>query len=110
MADPSRSHYRPAPQGVGLEGGAPWAQPHSRDAAANWPGKQLRRPRVTSPAREHYDTLKAADVLASVEAAVYTPEVALAFEQERDKPRKTVVEALEPQDDGTGEDASDDEA
>ena len=60
--------------------------------------------------REHYDTLKAADVLASVEAAVYTPEVALAFEQERDKPRKTVVEALEPQDDDTGEDASDDEA
>lgn len=67
--------------------------------------------------REHYDTLKAADVLEAVEAGVYSPEVALAFEQERDKPRKTVLEALEPQDgegaeddaDDAGEDASDDE-
>lgn len=50
----------------------------------------------TAGTAEHYATLKAQEVLAAVEAGEYTPEMALTFEEARDAPRKTVLEALRP--------------
>lgn len=58
---------------------------------------------------EHYATLKAEEVLEQVEAGVFTREAALELEHQRPKPRKTVVEALEPEGDEGGDDGADDE-